>query len=133
MANQEVTLNKGWPTFFPQPPILFKSSSYSPHKQKTSKFHSETKVFSKKKVNAGKKSIFTFPTKNKVFSKKKVNAGNQSAIRHRLATSDMARYKLWNIFRLKYFPQLQCATTNHPIMHRRLATPALNTDEKVYN
>ena len=47
-----------------------------------------------------------------VSKKKKIIAGNQGAIRHRLATSDIARYKLWNIlniFHLKYFPQLQCA------------------------
>ena len=67
--------------------------------------------------------------------KKKVNAGNQGAIRHRLATPDIARYKLWNIFHLKYFPQLQCATTNRPMHHawsmrRRLATPELNHSKK---
>ena len=95
-------LNQGWPTFFPQPPILFKSSSYPPHKRKSSKFHSEIKVFSKKKVNAG----------------------NQGAIRHRLATLDISRYKLWNIFHLKYFPQLQCAITKKA--RRKLATPDLN-------
>ena len=92
-----------WPTFFPKPPILFKSNSYPPHKRKTSKFHSKTKLFSKKK---------------------KVIAGNQGAIGHRLATPDTARYKLWNFFHLKYFPQLQCATTNRP-MHCRLATPGI--------
>ena len=64
--------------------------------------------------------------------KKKVIAGNHGAIRHRLPTSDIARYKLWNIFHLKYFPQLQCATTNRPMRHawrmrRRLATPGLRS------
>ena len=39
-------------------------------------------------------------------------------------SSDIARYNLWNVFHLKYFPRLQCATTNPP-MRRRLATPGL--------
>ena len=47
---------------------------------------------------------------------KKVIAGNQGAIRHRLATSDIPRYKWWKIFHLKFFPNcnarpltVQCA------------------------
>ena len=43
------TVEQGWPTFFPKQPILFKSSSYPPHKRKTSKLHSDTKLFFKKK------------------------------------------------------------------------------------
>ena len=121
-----VCIGQGWPTFFPQPPILFESSSYPPHKRKTSKFHSETKLISKKKkVNAGKNSLLLKPSCSQ---KKKVIAGNRGTIGHRLATPDIARYKLGNIFHLKYFPQLQCATTNRPMRHpwrmrRRLATP----------
>ena len=40
-------------------------------------------------------------------------------------SSDIARYNLWNVFHLKYFPRLQCATTNPP-MRRMLATPGLD-------
>ena len=133
-ADKHEGLNQGWPTFFPQPPILFKSSSYPPHKRTTSKFHSETKLFSqKKKMSTLEKfsKFLLFLLKPSCSLKKKVNAGNEGAIRRRLATLDIARYKSWNIFHLKYFPQLQCAITNRPTRHtwrmRRRLAPLIQT------
>ena len=111
-----IHLTQGWPTFFPKPPILFKSGSYPPHKRKTSKFHSETKLISKKKRSiAGKNSLkfLLFLLKPSCFLKKKVIAGNQDEIRHRLVTYDIARYKLWNIFHLKYFPNCNVPRVVH--------------------
>ena len=126
--NEPIAIDQGWPTFFPKPPILFKPSSYPPHKRKTSKFHRETKLFSKKKGHRWKKfsKFLLFLLKPSCsLKKKKLIAGYQGAIRHRLVTPYIARYKLWSIFHMKYFPQLQCATTNRP-MRRRLTTPAID-------
>ena len=128
-------LRQGWPTFFPQPPILFMSSSYLLHKQKTSKFHSETKLISKKKNQHWKKfstfllfllksscslkkkgqrwkkfsKFLLFLLKPSCFLKKKVIAGNQGAIHHRLATPDIARYKVVKHFSFEIFsPTAMC-------------------------
>ena len=112
-------LDQEWPTFFPKAPILFKSSSYPPHKRKTSKFYSETKLFSKKKGHRWKKfsKFLIFLLKPSCSLKKKAHRWNQGAIRHRLATPDI----VVEHFSFEIFSQLQCATTNCP-MRRRLAT-----------
>ena len=38
MSKTTKDLKQGWPTFFPQPPMLFKFNSYLPHKRNTLKF-----------------------------------------------------------------------------------------------
>ena len=105
---------RGGQPFLPQAPILFKSSSMRRTNERFQNINSESIsdfpifrpkiiMFSKKKKSLYSESISDFP----IFRPK---------IRW---SSDIARYNLWNVFHLKYFPRLQCATGWPPLLYTR--------------
>ena len=94
----------------PRVPISFKSSSMRRTNERFQNINSE--------------SISDFPIFRPkiIMSSKKKKGLHSESISHfpifypKISwSSDMARYNLWNVFHLKYFPRLLCATTvGHP-------------------